>query len=117
MIEQTNAQWKLKLWAVWKGGKTAGAASAAGFCSILQPNYFAGQGHSDAAAAIQEAPCTQSCSHSGIKKAKGQHKGEKLFNDYKIHGNLLFNEEKKYPQLKLHWIALNWTDAVQASLE
>ena len=43
----------------------------------------------------------------GLKKQKVNIKGEKLFNDYKIHGNLVFNEEKKYPQLKLHWIALN----------
>ena len=43
----------------------------------------------------------------GLKKQKVNIKGEKLFNDYKIHGNLVFNEEKKYPQLKLHWIALS----------
>ena len=30
----------------------------------------------------------------GFKKQKVNIKGEKLFNDYKIHGNLVFNDRK-----------------------
>ena len=43
----------------------------------------------------------------GLKKQKVNIKGEKLFNDYKIHGNLVFNEEKKYPKVALDCIELN----------
>ena len=57
--------------------KTA-AASAASFCSILQPNYFAGQGHADTAAAIHEAleksllivvhTLSQCCTHTVVSR-------------------------------------------------
>ena len=43
----------------------------------------------------------------GLKKQKVNIKGEKLFNDYKIHGNLVFNEEKKCPKVALDCIELN----------
>ena len=42
LIKRTYAWKKLQN----KVGITA-ASSAASFCSILQPNYFAGQGHTD----------------------------------------------------------------------
>ena len=79
--------------------QTASAASAASFCSILQPNYFAGQGHTDTAAAIHEALeksllvvvhtiCSVQCRQTrcGVKKcrAKRVKRLEKVF-------NILFN--------------------------